>query len=207
MKAQLRRDELDFMTSIQALMHQLADDDWFFAFQKNRRNQINHLFFLKKSSQIILKVNYEVLVMNCIYKTNKYKMSFFIINDQIALHKNFYVVFCFMTKEKQKDYMWILQQLKALYAKLKISNSTVLLIDMKKDMQNWNFLIQFNSVAHRHEKRINECLSFDFFYFESFVMFVTYQQQRFNQLQKAFHHQRNLKQILFWIKRNDVCFF
>ncbi len=27
MRAQLRRDELDFMTSIQALMHQLADDD------------------------------------------------------------------------------------------------------------------------------------------------------------------------------------
>jgi hypothetical protein len=145
MKAQLRRDELDFMTSIQALMHQLTDDDWFFAFQKNRRNQINHFFFSKKSSQIILKVNYEILVMNCTYKTNKYKMSFFIISDQIALHKNFYVAFCFMTKEKQNDYVWILQQLKALYAKLKIPDSTVLLIDMKKDKQIENFW--FNSTV------------------------------------------------------------
>jgi hypothetical protein len=31
MKAKLRRDELDFMTFIQAFIHQLADDDWFFA--------------------------------------------------------------------------------------------------------------------------------------------------------------------------------
>ncbi len=136
MKAQLRRDELDFMTSIQVLMHQLTDDDWFYAFQKDRRNQINHFFFSKKSSQFILKANYEVLVMNCIYKTNKYKMSLFIISDQIALHKNFYVVFCFMTKEKQNDYVWVLQQLKRLYAKLKISDSTVLIIDMKKNLMN-----------------------------------------------------------------------
>ncbi len=63
-------------------------------------------------------------------------MSLFIISDQIALHKNFYVVFCFMTKKKQKNYMWILQQLKELCAKLKISDSTILLIDMKKDLMN-----------------------------------------------------------------------
>jgi hypothetical protein len=74
--------------------------------------------------------------MNCIYKTNKYKMFLFIISDQIALHKNFYVVFCFVTKEKQNDYVWILQQLKRLYAKLKISDSTVLIIDMKKELMN-----------------------------------------------------------------------
>jgi hypothetical protein len=66
-KAQLRRDDLDSMTSVQAFMHQLTDEDWFFAFQKDRRNQINHFFFAKKSSQIVLKINYEVLVMNCIY--------------------------------------------------------------------------------------------------------------------------------------------
>ncbi len=135
-KAQSRRNDLDSMTFVQAFMHQLIDEDWFFAFQKDRRNQINHLFFSKKSSQIVLKTNYEVLVMNCIYKTNKYKMLLFIISDQIALHKNFYIVFCYLTKKKQKNYMWILQQLKELYAKLKISDSTVLFIDKKKDLMN-----------------------------------------------------------------------
>jgi hypothetical protein len=55
----------------------------------------------------------------------------------------------------------------------------------------------FDSVAHRHEKRVDKYLSLDFFYLESFFMLVTYQQQRFDQLQKAFHHQKSLRQILF----------
>ncbi len=97
----------------------------------------------------------------------------------------------------------------------------------KRCMQNWKFLIQqccsstwkkickieniwFNSTVlliSSTWKRINECLSLDFFFLESFVMLVTYQQQRFDQLQETFHHQRSLRQILFWIKRDDVCFF
>jgi hypothetical protein len=54
-------------------------------------------------------------VMNCTYKINKYKMSLFIVSDQIVLHKIFYVAFCFMTKKKQNDYVWVLKQLKRLY--------------------------------------------------------------------------------------------
>jgi hypothetical protein len=72
-------------------------------------------------------------VMNCTYKINKYKMSLFIVSDQIALHKIFYVAFCFMTKKKQNDYVWILEQLKRLYQQLQFSDSTILLTNMKKD--------------------------------------------------------------------------
>jgi hypothetical protein len=110
-KTQMRQDELESMTSMQALMHQLNENDWTFAFQKDCLNQVTHLFFAKKSSQSILKINYEVLIMNCIYKINRYKMSLMIIFDQTVLHKTFYVVFCFMTKKKQNDYVWVLQQL------------------------------------------------------------------------------------------------
>jgi hypothetical protein len=46
-----------------------------------------------------------MLIEDCTYKINKYKMSLMIIFDQIALHKTFYVAFCFMTKEKQDDYV------------------------------------------------------------------------------------------------------
>ncbi len=132
-KTQIRRDELELMTSIQTLMHQLNENDWTYAFQKDRLNQVIHFFFAKKSSQSILKINYEVFIMNCIYKINRYKMSLMIIFDQIVLHKTFYVVFCFMTKKKQNDYVWVLQQLKLLYQKLKLFDLTIFIIDMKKD--------------------------------------------------------------------------
>ncbi len=106
---------------------------------------MSHLFFSRRSSQIILKINYEILIMNCIYKINKYKMLLMIIFDQIALHKIFYVAFCFMTKEKQNDYVWIMKQLKALYKKLKLSDSTIFVIDMKRDKISaidWTFVAE-----------------------------------------------------------------
>jgi hypothetical protein len=38
LKTELRRNKLDSLSSMQALMNQLNNDDQFFAFQKNRRN-------------------------------------------------------------------------------------------------------------------------------------------------------------------------
>jgi hypothetical protein len=54
--------------------------------QKNHENHIIHFFFVKISSEILLKINYEVLIINCTYKTNRYKFSFLIINEQTAMH-------------------------------------------------------------------------------------------------------------------------
>ncbi len=138
-KTQMRREKLESMTSMQTLMHELDTNDWTYFFRKNRFNQMSHFFFSKESSQIILKINYEILIMNCIYKTNKYKMFLMIIFNQIKLHKIFYAAFCFMFKEKQNDYVWIMKQLKTLYEKLKFSDFTIIVIDMK-----WNKISTFN---------------------------------------------------------------
>ena len=61
-------------------------------------------------------------------------MSLLIINDQIVLHINFYVEFCFMTKKQTSDYIWMLQQFKTTYLKLKFSDSTMIVTDMKKNL-------------------------------------------------------------------------
>ncbi len=154
-KTQMRLDELESMTSVQTLMHELDTDDWTYSLRKNRFNQVSHFFFSRESSQIILKTNYEILIMNCIYKTNKYKMFSMIIFDQIELHKIFYVAFCFMFKEKQNDYVWIIKQLKALYEKLKLSDSTIFVIDMKRDKIstiNWT-----SFVADMKKDLMNDC--------------------------------------------------
>jgi len=47
---------------------------------------------------------YEVILMNCIYKINKYKMSLLIIIKVIALNIIFYVAFYFMKGENYIDY-------------------------------------------------------------------------------------------------------
>lgn len=61
-------------------------------------------------------------------------MPLLIISDQTALHTNFYVAFCFMTKEITFDYTWVLQQLHALYLTLNLPNSTVIVTDIKRGL-------------------------------------------------------------------------
>ena len=132
LKAQLRREELDPLTFVQALIRGLDQEDWVYEFQKNAINQITHLFFVKGTSQNLLKTNSEIIVMNCIYKINRYKMLLLIISAQTALHTNFYVIFCFMIKERANDYRWAMKQLKILYLRLKLFMSVVFVIDMKR---------------------------------------------------------------------------
>ena len=107
--------------------------------QKNEKNQITHLFFMAKTSQKILKKNHEVLTMDCIYKTNRYKMPLLIISGQTALNTNFYVAFCFLHQKKSADYLWALQNLHAIYSQLHLPWPTVIITDMKKGMHAISF--------------------------------------------------------------------
>lgn len=74
--------------------------------------------------------------MNCTYKMNRYKMSLLIINEQIALHINFYIVFCFMIEKQIFDYCWILQQFRILFFQLKFFDFIVIIIDIKRNLMN-----------------------------------------------------------------------
>jgi hypothetical protein len=69
-----------------------------------------------------------------------------------------------MFKEKQNDYVWIMKQLKALYEKLKLSDFTIFVIDMKRDKIStidWTFFVVeliLNIFCRWHEKRFDEWL-------------------------------------------------
>jgi hypothetical protein len=133
-KAQLRRDAFESLTSMQTLFRQLNKNDWIYQLQKNSNNQITHLFFIRESSQTILKNNYEIWMLDCTYKINRYKMLFLMISEQIEMNKNVYVRFRFMTKEITSNYCWILNQLKTMYAQMKMSKLTIIVTDMKKEL-------------------------------------------------------------------------
>ena len=77
----------------------------------------------------ILKENSEVLLMDCTYKTNKYKLSFLIIVEHTCLSTNFYVGFAFVAKEQEKDFVWILTALKDYFSQNKIVVPEVIVTD------------------------------------------------------------------------------
>ena len=72
--------------------------------------------------------------MNCIYKTNRYRMPLFVIIEQTELNIIFYVAFVFMTNEHTENYQRILQQLKKLYNKLSLAFPLVMTIDCEKKL-------------------------------------------------------------------------
>ena len=45
-----------------------------------------------------------MIIINCIYKTNKYKFSLFIITNINVLKKSFYITFCFLIAKEYNDY-------------------------------------------------------------------------------------------------------
>ena len=55
--------------------------------------------------QKLLHLNIKILIINCIYKTNKYKIFLLIIIEIIVLNIIFYVDFCFIKKENYNNYV------------------------------------------------------------------------------------------------------
>ncbi len=128
-KTALRHDALESFTFIQALIQNLHHDVWHCEYLKNQLNQVTHLFFIKKISKKLLKTNLKILIMNFIYKINRYKLLLLIIFEVIALNISFYIVFDFILHEIADDFIWVLKQLKAVYWKLNLNDSEVNVIN------------------------------------------------------------------------------
>ena len=102
----LRAQKLNVYTFIQALMITLFESNkWYVNYQnKNDDNKLKYFFFISEASQKLLRENFEIILINCIYKINKYKMSLLIFLEVNFLNINFYANFCFMKNEIINDY-------------------------------------------------------------------------------------------------------
>lgn len=53
----------------------------------------------------MLQFNSEVLIIDCTYKTNKYRMSLLVISKQTIISITFYIAFAFMLDKNTKNYL------------------------------------------------------------------------------------------------------
>ena len=137
-KSKARADSLGSLTPVQALMQQLhVREDWFVRMRKDQTTQqLEGLFFCRKSSQRILELNSEVLILDATYKTNRFNMPLLVITGVTCLNTSFYAAFAFMKSEHTPEYTWVLQQLKALYDHLRLPYPNVLLTDCQNALIN-----------------------------------------------------------------------
>ena len=68
------------------------------------KNYVKRLIFIKIFFRNITKINSKIYFINCIYKTNQYRLFLDIIIDVTSLNMIFYVVSYFLFNEKTKNY-------------------------------------------------------------------------------------------------------
>lgn len=88
------------------------------------------LFFAKTTFQKVLKLNYKILLMDCTYKINIYKIPLCIITGFTFLNITYYIAFTFLLAETVNDYYWVLGIVKKLYNFLNILDSKIIIINI-----------------------------------------------------------------------------
>jgi hypothetical protein len=147
-------------------------------------DSLTRLFFARNTYQLMTKINWEILLIdktinqiilrhqltvlmliNCIYKTNRYFMSLCIITKVTSLNINFFVRCVFLFFEQQTNYNWVLKQLKKLYQSLRIMNLIVIVIHCEVVLINVIAIVFFNAqhvfcIWHVNKNVLKNCRSF-----------------------------------------------
>lgn len=101
-----RANALGTRTPVEALLDELSSDEWVFDVKKDSTNRIQHLFFAHRKQVELLHANPDILLMDCTYRTNKYRLPLLHILGCTNLQSFFSAGFCFLRTETQQDYQW-----------------------------------------------------------------------------------------------------
>jgi hypothetical protein len=100
---------------MEALIATLEGGEFRFNYRTDAIGRVTHLFFAHSKSLELLHKYPDVLLLDCTYRTNKFKMLLLNIVSTTCLDSNFHAAFCFLAKEEEGDYIWAMEQLKELF--------------------------------------------------------------------------------------------
>jgi len=110
-----KKQLLDGLTPVQALLKALNEhggDDleskYYFAHKEDDSNHLKYLFFAHSESLKYLQKNPDVLLLDCTYKTNKFKMPFLHAVGVDNSGQNFELAYCFLPGETEDDYNFVI---------------------------------------------------------------------------------------------------
>lgn len=114
-REQLRQKNLAGRTPIQALIDELKEGDFIYEYECDNTGCIIYLFFAHNESVTLTRQYSSVLLMDCTYKTNKFKMPLLNIVGITSFNTTFYSCFIFMKGEEKADYQWALTHVARLF--------------------------------------------------------------------------------------------
>ena len=86
-----------------------------FKARKNTQGQLTYLFFANRRAFKLLRKNHEVLIADCIYKTNKFKLPLYTVQGITVIKSTFIASYSFILSEKDRDYIQVIIQPRLLY--------------------------------------------------------------------------------------------
>jgi hypothetical protein len=102
----IRANYLKGRPPIEALLDDLSTPEWTFDVKRDINNHVEYLFFTHEKQIELLLANPDVLLMDCTYRTNKYKLPLLHILGCTNLETFFSAGFCFLRHENEEEYYW-----------------------------------------------------------------------------------------------------
>jgi hypothetical protein len=126
--AESKRELLKGQSNIHALANQL-ESEGFWSRIRLEEGIVTAVLFAHPKSLAYLKSYTEVLILDCTYKTNKYKMPLLNAIGVDACQRSFCIAFAFLSGEEEEDYNWALAQLRSIYVAICADFPSVILTD------------------------------------------------------------------------------
>ena len=107
-----RFEERAGRTQMQFLLSKLQEEEYIYQHLKGDDGCVTSLFWSHHASGDLLRAFPTVLLMDCTYKTNRYRFPLFQIVGVTSTDKTFSAAQAFILRERKEDYVWVLENLK-----------------------------------------------------------------------------------------------
>ena len=101
---QVRLESLGGKTPVESLIAAVSEGQYKYNYKTDLNGRITHFFFAHLCSIALLNRYPEVLLLDCTYKTNRFKMPLLNIVGSTCTNKTFYISFCFIVDETEESY-------------------------------------------------------------------------------------------------------
>jgi hypothetical protein len=105
-RMKMRAEYLNSRSLIETLLDDLSSPEWIFDVKRDSDNRVQYLFFAHEKQVEMQCANPDVLMMDCTYRTNKYRLPLLHILGCTNLQTFFSAGFCFLRNETDWDYQW-----------------------------------------------------------------------------------------------------
>ncbi|KAD6118680.1 hypothetical protein E3N88_09951 [Mikania micrantha] len=89
----------------------------YYTYEDPETNIVEDIFFCQPKSNCWWRAFPHVLMMDATYKTNQYKLPFIQIVGVTSTHQTFSIAHAFVSKEREKNYVWVLEMAKSMLNK------------------------------------------------------------------------------------------